>query len=120
MIRCAGTVVLALLIAVSAVADTRAPATSACRTAIERALPELRAADVLLVRKEMRAANARLDAGLRTLGNAYHRPGMIDDSGLSLVVALTDERRGRLERAARIKRHLLSERLKLCGHPQAS
>lgn len=109
----------ALLVAFPTTVGARAPMSPACRPAVERALPDLRAADALLARGDARSANARLDAGLRTVGDAYRRPDRIDDSGLLSVFARTEESKGRFASAARIKRRLLRERLELCGSETA-
>lgn len=95
---------------------TDASAPPACPVAVGRTLPALRAADVSLARGDARQANAKLDLALATLGTAFRRRGLLDDTGLKLVLAQTEERKGKLSKAAGIKRRVLESRLRLCGY----
>ena len=91
------------------------PPSGTCQPASGQALELLRKADGALARREARAANANLDAALKTLGSAYRRPTMMDDTGMHLLVAQSHQRQGKLTQAARLKRRVLVERLGLCG-----
>lgn len=111
-------IVSASLLAASAAADARtvASAPSGCSSAIARTVPILQAADVSLARGDSQRANARFDLALSNLGSAYRRRGLLDDSGMKLVLASAEENKGRLTKAAGIKRRVLESRLQLCGY----
>ena len=97
-----------------------ATATSAegrCRSGYAGASAKLQVADRAAARRNFSAANRALDEGLRALGNAYAPPRMMDDSGMHLVVAWDQERKGRLKNAAAIKRRILVDRMSLCHLP---
>jgi sugar-specific transcriptional regulator TrmB len=56
-------------------------------------------------------ANDYLKKGLTALGDRYYDSRVQDDSGMKLVVADDFERKGFLERAARLRLKMLRERL---------
>ncbi|WP_431045596.1 hypothetical protein [Roseateles sp. L2-2] len=64
-----------------------------------------------LDRKDVQAASRILDRGLEILGDAYFHDDLIDDTGMSLVLAQSEEKRGRLDVAANIKSRVLGSRL---------
>lgn len=86
-----------------------------CGAAVQTANAQLHLADRATARRDGRAANAALDAGLAALGNAYASPPTLDDTGMHLVLATVEQRKGRFAKAALLKRRVLMERLQLCG-----
>ncbi len=103
----------------AAVPGADAKANADCRQNVERTLPELRAADAFLLRGSVRQANAKLDLALQRLGTGYRQRGLMDDTGLKLALARSEERKGKLAASARIKRRMLGVRLHLCGYKAA-
>lgn len=64
-----------------------------------------------LSRKEFVNALHFLDQGLESLGDIYLHNGLLDDSGMKLVLARSKESQGDLETAAHIMRRVLESRL---------
>ena len=96
------------------VAQVAARGPSRCGAAYDSARDGLRAADVAQRAGKYRRASLALDEALRSLGASYHRPGLIDDTGLTLARGRVEERSGRLHRSVLLKRRVLQERLELC------
>ena len=96
------------------VAQVVARGPSRCGAAYGVARDGLRAADVAQRAGKYRRASLVLDEALRSLGTSYHRPGLIDDTGLTLTRGRIEERGGRLHRSVLLKRRVLQERLELC------
>lgn len=95
--------------------QARQPVDPDCQLASERALPSLAGADRALALGDARTANAMLDTAIRVLGNRYHQPDMLDDTGMHLTLANIEQGKGKLRVAAGLKRNVLKERLELCG-----
>jgi hypothetical protein len=87
---------------------------SRCGAAYGVARDGLRVADLAQRAGKYRRASLALDDALRSLGSAYHRPDLIDDTGLALTRGRVQERRGRLRESVLLKRRVLQERLELC------
>lgn len=68
-----------------------------------------------LDRKDVLGASRVLDRGLEILGDAYFHHEFIDDTGMKLVLAQSEENRGRFEIAANIKIRVLGSRLAAFG-----
>ncbi len=85
-----------------------------CQSGFAAASEQLRLADHSVTRRDFPAANRALDAALDKLGHAYAPGGMLDDSGMHLVVASQQERRGKLKDAVEIKRRILTDRMAMC------
>jgi hypothetical protein len=64
-----------------------------------------------LEQRQWLLANLYLKNGLAALGDRYISHNTIDDSGMKLIVADDLERKGELERAARLRLKILQERL---------
>ena len=64
-----------------------------------------------LGRKEFRAASKIFDHGLHILGDNYFYDGLVDDTGIKLVIAQSEESKGVFEVAANIKGRVLDSRL---------
>ena len=73
----------------------------------------LKAAEQAIERQEWSLANALLKQGLDAVGDRYIVSNTIDDSGMKLVLAETEERKGALQTAAQIRRGVLASRLSL-------
>jgi hypothetical protein len=73
----------------------------------------LKAADRAIERQEWSSASGLLKRGLGRLGSSYFSPGTIDDSGMKLLAAEDQERRGHVQNAVRIRHRILSERLRM-------
>lgn len=73
----------------------------------------LKAAEQAIERQEWASANALLKRGLDALGDRYITIGTIDDSGMKLVLAVAEEKKGTLQTAAHIRRGVLASRLSL-------
>jgi len=58
-------------------------------------------------------ANAKLDEGLASLGSRYVSSSIVDDTGQKLTLARIEEREGRLQIAANLKKGVLSSRLEI-------
>ncbi len=71
----------------------------------------LESADQAALREDWVEANALLKRGLEMLGSRYVSSGAIDETGMKLVLAEAEEKRGALDNAARMRRRILSERL---------
>lgn len=106
------TALLSILLAFLPIITT-APAQ--CRPASKHALVWLAAADKASSRHDPKTANDQLDKSLAALGQAYLTPNLLDDTDMHLVIARDNQRRGRLSKAAVLKRRILIERLGLCG-----
>lgn len=73
----------------------------------------LKAAEQAIEKQEWPPANALLKQGLDVLGDRYISNNTIDDSGMKLVLAVADEKKGALQTAAHIRRSVLASRLSL-------
>lgn len=71
----------------------------------------LQAADQAIQRTELKAANDLLKQALEELGDRYARPDTIDESGMRLVLAAAEEKKGELSKAANLRRGVLTRRL---------
>lgn len=91
-----------------------------CRPASQEAAARLSLADQATARHDFKLSNRKLDEAFQVLGNAYASNGTIDDTGMHLVIAESQERRGNLKLASELKRRLLIERLELCRQPSRS
>ena len=98
-------------------ATTPASPFTSCQPGAEQASALLDAAGRAMQRRDFATANTVLDDALRGLGSGYARPDVIDDTGMHLVVAGVQARKGRLKAAAELKRQVLVERLDLCRRP---
>jgi len=63
--------------------------------------------------KNWQEANIHLKNALNTLGYRYLKPVMEDDTGMKLIVADDFERKGLLEKSARLRLKMLQERFDL-------
>ncbi len=66
--------------------------------------------------KDWLRANALLKEGLDAVGNRYVRPitpdfALLDDTGMALVLAFSEEKQSRLNHAAHLRKSVLSDRL---------
>jgi hypothetical protein len=84
--------------------------TRAIQAAIQSSL---RDADAAIGRQDWANANRLLLDGLKTLGDRYVSPTVIDETGMKLVAADSEERGGRLDNAAAMRRRILQTRLEL-------
>lgn len=73
----------------------------------------LNTAEQALERQEWPLANVLLKRGLDTLGDRYTTSNTIDDSGMKLVLADAEERKGNLQTSAQIRQSVLASRLSL-------
>lgn len=80
----------------------------------------LAAADATMKNKDWEAANRRLLEGLKTLGDRYVLPASIDETGMKLVAAEAEEKNGRLENAAQMRRRILQTRLDMLQQKASS
>ncbi|ANH67401.1 hypothetical protein [Mitsuaria sp. 7] len=64
-----------------------------------------------LERKDFGSAAQILDDGLGILGDAYLYEGLVDDTGMKLVLAEVEESKGAFEAAAKMKGRVLDSRL---------
>lgn len=71
------------------------------------------AADKAVEKEEWVLANTLLKKGLDTLGSLYVSPKIVDDSGMKLVLASAEEKKGSFQVAATIRRRVLAARLSL-------
>lgn len=60
---------------------------------------------------DARVAVQSFDSGVDALGATYYDEDLIDDSGMKLVLAKTEEAQGRFESAANLKKSVLESRL---------
>ena len=56
-------------------------------------------------------ANLAFNAGIVELGKAYYSGPVLDDTGMNLGLAQTEEQRGHLELAANLRKGVLESRL---------
>lgn len=73
----------------------------------------MRQADAASAKQDWVAANDAWLKGLNTLGDRYASPDAVDDTGMRLVAAEAEERRGNLNTAATIRQRVLQTRLDL-------
>lgn len=73
----------------------------------------LKAAEQAIENKEWASANTLLKRGLDIVGDRHTTPDSIDDSGMKLVLAEAEEKKGALHTAAHIRRSVLASRLSL-------
>lgn len=64
-----------------------------------------------LGRGDFKLASSLFDEGIERLASTYLYDRLIDDTGMKLVLAKSEERRGALENAANIKNRVLESRL---------
>lgn len=82
-------------------ADTLARATEAI----------LQAADQAMARKDWTAALGELERGLALMGDQYASGDTIDDTGMKLVLANAEAKKGNAQNAATLKHRVLASRL---------
>lgn len=70
----------------------------------------LHSADEKIKERDWKSANDLLRKGLIVLGSSYFSPDTIDETGMKLVLADSEERNGNLEGAAKIRRRILENR----------
>jgi hypothetical protein len=73
----------------------------------------LESAEKAIEKQDWPAANVLLQQGLTDLGNRYLTADIIDETGMKLMVAEVEEKKGSLSTAAGIRRGVLSSRLSL-------
>ena len=56
-------------------------------------------------------ANTQLKKGLNALGDRYFNPNILNDSGMKIIVADDFEKKGLLEKSARLRLRILQGRL---------
>ena len=66
-----------------------------------------------LERQEWPLANVLLKRGLDSLSDRYTASNSIDDSGMKLVLADAEEKKGNLQTSAQIRHSVLASRLSL-------
>ena len=74
---------------------------------------QLEKIDAEIAAQNWEAANKLLKQALAELGDRYTRSDTIDDSGMKLIAAELQEREGRLDNAAHVRRRILAERLEM-------
>lgn len=106
---------MALLVVVGALhACSSMPAASSdssSATAAADATRSLAAASSAIENRNFAEANTLLRDALRKLGDGYHSPSTVDDTGMSLVLADSEEQKGREDIAANLRRNVLATRL---------
>ena len=93
---------------------TATPAEARCRPGLLEANAQLKLADKAVERRNFGGADAALDAALRAIGKRYASPTTNDDTGMHLVLADVQRRKGKLKQAITPKRRVLVERMELC------
>jgi len=73
----------------------------------------LEKADAEMAAQNWKEANKLLKQALVELGDRYVRSDTIDDSGMKLIDADILEEEGKIDRAARVRRRILAERLEM-------
>jgi len=76
---------------------------------------QLEKIDAKITTQNWEAANKLLKQALAELGDRYTRSDTIDDSDMKLIAADIQEREGRPDNAAHVRRRILAERLELLG-----
>jgi len=74
---------------------------------------QLEKADAEITAQNWEAANKLLKQALVELGDRYTRSDTIDDSGMKLIAAELQEREGKPDNAAHVRRRILAERLEM-------
>lgn len=82
-------------------------------TAAADAKRSLAAASSAIENRNFAEANTLLRDALRKMGESYHSVSTVDDTGMSLVLADSEEQKGREEIAAHLRRNVLATRLAL-------
>lgn len=72
-------------------------------------------AEQAIERQDWSSANALLKQGLDAVGERYAVHNSIDDTGMKLLLADTEEQKGCLQTAAQIRQRILASRLLLLG-----
>ena len=90
-----------------------ASSASSLATATADAKRSLAAASSAIENRKFAEANSLLRDALRKLGDGYLSPGTVDDSGMSLVLADSEQQKGREDIAANLRRNVLATRLAL-------
>ena len=70
-------------------------------------------ADERIAIRDFEKANSYLKEGLFLLGDSYAVSDILDDTGIKLVLADLDEKKGEIENAVYIRRRMLSARLEI-------
>lgn len=92
--------------------------TSSNQTLAKEVETLLNTAEQALERQEWPLANVLLKRGLDTLGDRYTASNTIDDSGMKLVLADAEEKKGNLQTSAQIRQSVLASRLSLFVNKQ--
>ncbi|AZS49447.1 hypothetical protein DM558_01035 [Entomomonas moraniae] len=94
---------------VVAVANT---VTSVCNS-IEEITISFEKAKGYITDKEFKKAISLFDDGIKKIGNQYYSTDIQDDTGMKLILANAEEKKGNLERAAYLKRNVLEARIQI-------
>lgn len=68
-----------------------------------------------LSRGDLAGANARLDEALAAIGTGYQSDRTIDDTGMQLIAANADAKKGDLAAAAKAKARIVKARLQMAA-----
>jgi len=74
---------------------------------------QLEKIDAEIAAQNWKVASELLKQALAELGNRYTRSDTIDDSGMGLIAAELQEREGKPDNAAHVRRRILAERLEM-------
>ena len=74
---------------------------------------QLEKADADIAAQNWEAANQQLTQALAELGSRYALPHTIDESGMKLIAANLQEKEGKPDNAARVRRKIFAERLEM-------
>ena len=73
----------------------------------------LRHANRQILAKQFAKANKYLEDGIKSLGDLYYMPNVIDDTGMMLTLAEIEEKDGHIETSANLRKNVLTSRLSL-------
>ncbi|MGK6311319.1 hypothetical protein [Variovorax sp. DT-64] len=102
---------LVVVVALHACSAIPVPSSASSSTAAAEAKRSLAAASSAIENRNFAQANTLLRDALRKLGDEYHSPSTVDDTGMSLVLADSEEQKGREDIAAKLRRNVLATRL---------
>jgi hypothetical protein len=74
---------------------------------------QLTKADAEIAAQNWETANKLLKQALAELGDRYVCPDVIDDTGMKLMAADLQEKEGKLDNAAHVRRRMLADRLEM-------
>jgi hypothetical protein len=76
---------------------------------------QLEKADAEIAAQNWEAANKLIKQALAEVGDRYVRSDTIDETGMKLIAADSQEKEGRLDNAVRVRRKMLASRLEMLG-----